>query len=105
MLDIRFIRENAELVAEKSKQKGYEIDIKHLLELDEKRRNLLSQIEQLRAQRNELAEKLKSGQPTEEQKTQGRALKEKLDELEKQLDPLEVDYQKHLSAVPNVFPD
>ena len=36
MLDIRFIRENAELVAEKAKQKGYDVDVRHLVELDEK---------------------------------------------------------------------
>lgn len=93
------------MVAEKSKQKGYQVDVKHLLELDEKRRHLLAEIEKIRAERNDLAKQSKGGQPSEEQKTKGRALKEQLDQLEKQLDPVEIDYQKHLGTMPNVFPD
>jgi seryl-tRNA synthetase len=34
MIDIQFVRDNPELVTQKSKQKGYEVDIKRLLELD-----------------------------------------------------------------------
>lgn len=105
MLDIRFIRENADLVAEKSKQKGYEVDIKHLLELDEKRRELQKQIEDVRAQRNELADKQKSGQPSDDDVAQGKSLKQKLNELEAELDPIEKKYSDLLAAVPNITPD
>lgn len=48
MLDIRFIRENADLVAEKSKQKGYDVDIRRLLYVDKTRRQILGHIEDLR---------------------------------------------------------
>ena len=41
MLDIQFIRDNPELVAEKSKQKGYDVDITQLLGFDRERRELL----------------------------------------------------------------
>ena len=34
MLDIQFIRDNPELVAEKSKHKGYDVDIQQLLGFD-----------------------------------------------------------------------
>lgn len=34
MIDIQFIRDNPDLVAQKSVQKGYAVDIPHLLELD-----------------------------------------------------------------------
>jgi seryl-tRNA synthetase len=40
MLDIRYIRENPDRVAEFSKQKGYDIDVSTLLQLDEQRRDL-----------------------------------------------------------------
>ena len=43
MLDIQFIRENPELVAEKSKQKGYDVDITQLLGFDKERRELQQQ--------------------------------------------------------------
>lgn len=102
MLDIRLIRENPELVAEKSTQKGYEVNIKHLLELDKKRRHLLSEIEKIRAQRNILASQLKTQQPSEQQITLGRSLKDQLAQLEKELDPIEVDFATQLKAVPNM---
>ena len=105
MLDIRFIRENPELVAEKSKQKGYEVDIPHLLKLDGDRRNLLIQIEELRAKRNELAARLKAGQPSDKDILEGKAIKKKLSELEKELDPVDLEFRMLLEAVPNVFPD
>ena len=67
MLDIQFIRDNPELVAEKSKQKGYKVDIGHLLELDTERRTRLTQAEELRSRRNAQAASLKQGRPTPEQ--------------------------------------
>jgi seryl-tRNA synthetase len=104
MLDIRFIRENADLVSERSKQKGYEVDIRRLLEVDEKRRSLSVEIEKIRAERNQISEKLK-GRPSEDEMSQARELKGRLDGLEKQLKPHENDYQKLLSSVPNIFPE
>jgi seryl-tRNA synthetase len=38
MLDIQFIRDNAQLVQEKSKQKGYDVDITSFLKLDNERK-------------------------------------------------------------------
>lgn len=105
MLDIRFIRENAELVEQKAKQKGYDVDIKKLLELDEKRRDLLKQVEDIRAQRNTLTEQNKGVKPSEEQMVQGKALRQKMSELEAVLDPIEKTFTELLGAVPNVFPD
>jgi seryl-tRNA synthetase len=105
MLDIRFIRENAELVAEKSKQKGYETDIQKLLSVDESRRQLTAEIERIRAERNDLAGKQKSGQPDEYSVEQGKKLKDSLSHLESQLTPVNEQFDKLLSRVPNVFPD
>ena len=105
MLDIRFIRENAGLVAEKSKQKGYEVSIDKLLAVDENRRLLLSEIEKIRAGRNELAEKAKAGKPDDQSIEQGKKLKESLGQLETQLQPVEEEFIKLLKAVPNMPAD
>ncbi len=105
MLDIRFIRENAELVEQKAKQKGFEVNIPHLLELDEKRRDLLKQVEDVRAQRNTLAEQLKGAKPSEEQVVQGKALRQKMSDLEVSLNPIDKEFANLLSMVPNIFPD
>ncbi|MEX1059291.1 MAG: serine--tRNA ligase [Candidatus Saccharimonadales bacterium] len=105
MLDIRFIRENAELVEQKAKQKGFDVNIPHLLEMDEKRRDLLKEVEDIRAQRNTLAEQLRSAKPSEEQVEQGKALRQKMSDLEVSLKPIEKEFTNLLGTVPNIFPD
>jgi len=105
MLDIKFIRENRETVAEKSKQKGYEVNIDKLLAVDDSRRKLLGEIEKVRADRNELAEKAKAGKPDDQSIEQGKKLKESLAQLEAQLQPVEEEFTKLLKAVPNMPAD
>ena len=102
MLDIQFIRENPELVAEKSRQKGYDINVDDLLQLDERRKTLVSRIEQLRADRNEHAATLKAGKPSSEQIELGKKIKSELAELEAELEPLDQRYRSQLKAVPNM---
>ena len=105
MLDIRFIRDNAKLVEEKAQQKGYKVNVKHLLQLDEDRRKMLSEIEAVRAERNELATKQKSQKPSENDLVKGQGIKKKLKGLELELDPLEIEFNDLLASVPNIFPD
>ena len=102
MIDIQFIRENPEFVAQKAGQKGYPVDIPHLLELDKRRRGLLGEVEQARAERNELAAAAKGQRPTEAQIGQGRQLKERVAHLEQELEPVETEFQEMLRAVPNM---
>src|SRR3989344_4701427 len=52
MLDIKFIRENADLVKAGAEKKHIKVDIDALITLDDKRRTLLSSIESKRAQQN-----------------------------------------------------
>ena len=102
MLDIQFIRDNAKLVAEKSKQKGYTVDIEQLLGFDTKRRELLIQVEDLRRQRNEISTGTKGQKPNEEQMAKGRELKNQLATLEHQLNAVEQEFLALLKAVPNM---
>ena len=48
MLDIQFIRDNPEIVSQKSEQKGYRIDIDQILGFDKERLLLLKEVEALR---------------------------------------------------------
>lgn len=102
MLDIQFIRDNPELVQEKSEQKGYKVDIQQLLGFDGKRRELQTQVEDLRRQRNEIADSIKGGRPSDEQITKGREVKEQLAALEHQLDAIEQEFIELLKKVPNM---
>lgn len=102
MLDIQFIRDNAELVAQKSKQKGYDVDIRRLLELDAQRRTRQTQVDELRRRRNEHAEQLKGQRPNEEQIAAGRQLKEEIAGIESELHSIDGEFTSLLKQVPNM---
>lgn len=102
MLDIQFIRDNPDLVAEKSAQKGYKVDTRELLELDAQRRTRLTQVEELRARRNALSGEMKGAKPSDEQLETGKQLKEEIARLEAELKPLEDNFETLLKAVPNM---
>jgi seryl-tRNA synthetase len=104
MIDFQLIRDNPEKVAEAAKNKGYNVDIKKLLELDVRRRNKLAELEKLRQERNQLSNS-NTTQPTEEQIIKGRELKASITDLEKQLEPLEKEFIELYKAVPNIPAD
>jgi seryl-tRNA synthetase len=92
MLDIQFIRDNAELVIEKSKQKGYDIPVNELLRVDASRRELQATVEALRQKRNELAAGAKGQSPTAENVELGKSYKQDLIKSEKELKVLDDQY-------------
>ena len=103
MLDIRYIRENADRVQESAKNKGYnDVSIARLLDTDEQRRQLQQQVDELRTRRNEIASQMKGGKPAPELVEKGRSLKGKLAELESELHDVDADFQAQMDAVPNV---
>lgn len=105
MLDIQFIRNNPDLVAEKSKQKGYDVDIQQLLGFDSKRRSLLREVEDLRRQRKEIAENTQNSRPSEEQIHKGSKIRKQLADLEHQLSAIEQEFATLLKQVPNMPSD
>lgn len=106
MLDIRYIRENADRVQESAKSKGYDdVSVARLLDVDEKRRQLRLQVDELRTRRNEIAGQMKGGKPAPELIEQGRALKEELAKLESNLRDVEAAFQAQMDAVPNITLD
>jgi seryl-tRNA synthetase len=58
MLDLKFIRENKEKVKEAVKNKNEKTDVDLILSLDEKRRSLLSEADELKHQKNVVTEKI-----------------------------------------------
>jgi seryl-tRNA synthetase len=102
MLDIQFIRENPDEVEQKAKQKGYEVHTRELLKLDEERRNLLTEVENVRSQRKENADKMKNGKPEPALIEEGKRIKTKLAELEATFNAADETYRKLLAAVPNM---
>lgn len=102
MLDIRYIRDNADAVQENARRKNYTVNINELLERDSQRRELSARADELRERRNATAAKMKGGAPTPELIAEGRAIKIELAELEESLNLLEDDVLKLQKAVPNM---
>jgi len=103
MLDIRFIRENAEKVQQATNQKGYAVDIRQLLHIDSSRRELQQQVDELRTRRNEIASQMKSGKPEQSLVDEGKQLKVELAERETYLKNAEEELGAAMASVPNVI--
>jgi seryl-tRNA synthetase len=105
MIDIQFVRDNSELVKQKSIEKGYPVDIDKLLQLDEERRELLRQVEALRARRNDNASKMTGGKPEQVIIDEGKQIKIELSERESYLSSIEAEFKRLIRKVPNMPTD
>jgi seryl-tRNA synthetase len=102
MIDVQIVRDNPELVKEKTKQKGYEVDIDKFLELDNDRKELLAKVENLRQRRNEIAALMKGGRPEQALIEQGKEVKIQLAEQEQYLTKTENEWLNVLKKIPNI---
>ncbi len=98
MLSIDFIREHVEEVREASKNKNKKVDLDKILTLDDKRRNLIQQIQGLREQRNTKTHE----KPSEEMIQKGKEIKEQLSTLEASLSEIENQLHEEMILVPNM---
>ncbi len=98
MLDIKFIRENKDLVQKNCANRRIKVDIEMLLETDDKRRSFLKKVEDLRALRNQKSK----GKPTEEEIAKMRAVGEDIKQTEEILANVEEEYRALMMAVPNM---
>ncbi|MDD4351472.1 MAG: serine--tRNA ligase [Candidatus Gracilibacteria bacterium] len=104
MLDIKFIRENAELIKKAAKNKNVKCDIDRLVEVDQKRRDFLPQIESMRSEQKNASEEIakadkakKAGMIAEMKK-----VSEKLKKLESELQGIEVEFKELMYTVPSI---
>ncbi len=102
MLDIKFIRENPELVAKGAKDKNFKIDIPRLLELDSVCRTLQSETENLQAERNRLSKSIAQAAPAEREglKAQVQDIKRKMDELTPKLESVKSEFDTMMLVIP-----
>jgi seryl-tRNA synthetase len=105
MLDIQFIRDHKELVQENAVQKKRPVDVVKLLELDENRRSLLIEVEQLNSLKNDINTLIQKAADAEERVTiieKGKEIKKEIDIKLPLLRALEAEYAALLCAVPNI---
>lgn len=106
MLDIKFIRENLDVVKQSLKNRNLKVDLDHLIKIDDLRRTVLSQIEDLRSQRNkandEISSLLKQKKDAKEKISSMKEISGEIDTLETELKTLQDDVDRVLLIVPNV---
>jgi seryl-tRNA synthetase len=105
MLDIKFIRENKELIMEGARKKHIKFDPSELIKVDDKRKELLTGIEAKRAEQNEVSVRvvqLKEQAQKNELISQMKILKESLQAEEEKLREVMKEWQSLMLQVPNV---
>lgn len=104
MLDIKFIRENLELVKAGALKKHITVDLDRLVVVDDKRRELLTAVEAARAKQNQASEKIPSASPVEREQLlrEMKVIKEAQTEREEELKGVMVEWQTLMVQVPNI---
>ena len=106
MLDLRFIRENPDLVKEAVKNKGDKVDIDLLLDWDKKRRDVLSRCEELKHEKNVFSERIaslkKEKKDAQKEIEKMREVSDKISSLDSELKKIDEEIQKLLLRVPNI---
>src|SRR5579883_1459944 len=103
MLDIDYIRSHAAEVKDAVKKKRFDVDVDRLLALDAERRQAIGEIDQARQRRNELSAAIPKLPPSEKQAAvaEAKALREKIDTLEKRAESGLAEFERLMLLVPN----
>lgn len=103
MLDIKYIRENKELIRQTGINKNFPIDVDLLLELDRKIVDLNKSLDELKTERNKKSEIIPklSGEEKMKEIAFVKELKEKISSLEAELAPVKEEFDLLMLKVPN----
>ena len=104
MLDIKFIRENADLVKAGAKKKRLDVDVDKLLAVDTRRKELIAAVEAARTRQNQASQEIPSAAPERKEALLAdmKVLKEEMGGHERELEPIEKEWQFLMVSVPNV---
>jgi seryl-tRNA synthetase len=106
MLEIKFIRENSDLVGKALKARGNDLDLESLLEVDSQRRKLLQEVEDLRNLRNRVSEEIgrqkKAKKDAEKLIAQMKQVASRIKELDNLLGEKEASLNEYLFSMPNI---
>lgn len=112
MLDIKFVRENPEIVKENIKKKFQDKKlplVDEVIELDDERRKVVARADELRANRNKISKQIGAlmaqgkRDEAEEVKKQVTAQAQELDELAKRETELGAEVTKRMMMIPNII--
>ena len=106
MLDIKFIRENSELVKQGILNKNAKDTVDDILKFDKQKRELLQQAEELKAVRNKVSQEVgrlkKTCEPADEIIAEMKAVGEKIKSLDDEIRTVDKQLKSLLMWVPNL---
>jgi len=106
MLDIKFIRENQNLVKKSIGDRGLKFDLEEFIGIDESRRKVLSELDELRRQRNiandEISQLLKEKKDAKSKIEAMKSTSRKIDELEDKIKGYQDKLSELALLVPNI---
>ncbi len=104
MLDIKFIRDNKDLIKDGARKKHLNFDVDALITIDDKRRELMQKVEAVKAEQNKFSAEISSADPATRQVLidQMKVVKDSAQESEKALIDVMQEWQKLMVAVPNI---
>ena len=106
MLDLKFVRSNLDLVKGMLEKRGYDLDLSDFQSLDEKRRSILSGLEQLRHRRNKVSDQIaamkKNGEDTSSLVAEMKTVSKEIKEIETELPSVVDQVNKVLMLIPNM---
>lgn len=106
MLDIKFIRNNLDLVRQKMTERRANVDLDHFSELDIRRRDLLQEVENLRSERNTVSKDIGEKKKRKEDATSLLArmadVSARIKELDESLNGIEEELQAIAFTIPNI---
>jgi seryl-tRNA synthetase len=104
MLDIQFIRQNADQVRAAIKNKGFSLDLDELLGVDRERREVTTELEQKRARKNELSSGIPKASKDDRPKLveEAKQVRTEIEQLEPRLAEIQKRYQDLMLRVPSL---
>ena len=106
MLDLKFVRANMDLITQMCKERSYELDLSRFRSLDERRRSVLTDLEELRHERNMVSDKIavmkKQGEDTSSLIFQMKTVSVRIKELEAKLPEVVDELNNLLLFIPNI---
>ncbi|GBE01117.1 MAG TPA: serine--tRNA ligase [Nitrospirae bacterium] len=107
MLDVKFVRENPEEVEASLKKRGYDITLDKFMELEERRRRIIKDVEGLRSRRNTVSDEIgrmkKAGQEALELIKEMKVVSERIRGLDDELKEVDGRIREFLLSVPNIL--
>lgn len=109
MLDIKLLRTNPEKIRQALKNRNSDLDISPIIELDAKRRTILSKVEQMKATQNDISKRIpamkKAGEDTAAIFAEMKDLSNEIKDLDSEVSKIDDELKAQILRIPNIPSD